>query len=89
MRPVTEEQWQDAIDAAELLARVTTAQVLLFIEMGRLFGLADENGEIDIQACYQVIEEARSQGVMPSVDAIQRFISGSCTEDGIRNETRS
>lgn len=74
MRPVTKEQWQDAVDAAELLARVTTAKVLLFIEMGRLFNLVDKNGEIDIQACYEVIEDAQSQGVMPSEGAIRRFI---------------
>jgi hypothetical protein len=75
MRPVTKEQWQDAVDTADLLARITTAKVLLFIEMGRLFGLLDESGEIDIQACYEVIEDARSQGIIPSADAIQRFIA--------------
>lgn len=75
MRPVTREQWQDAVDAAETLARITTAKVLLFIEVGRLFGLVDENGEIDIQACYEVVQDARSQGIMPSADALGRFIS--------------
>lgn len=75
MRPVTKEQWQDAVDTAELLARISTAKVLLFIEMGRLFELIDENGEIDLQACYEVIEEAHSQGVTPSADTIQRFIA--------------
>ena len=68
MRPVTKEQWQDATDTAELLACITTARVLLFIEMGRLFGLVDENGEIDIQACYEVIEDARSKGIIPIKD---------------------
>lgn len=76
MKPITQEQWQDAVDAAELLARLTTAKVLLFIEMGRLFNLVDENGEIDIQACYGVMEDARSQGVMPNADAIKQFIAG-------------
>lgn len=75
MRPVTEEQWQDAVDAAEVLARITTAGVLLFIEMGRLFELVNENGEIDIQACHEVIEDARSQGITFRADAIQRFIA--------------
>lgn len=76
MRPVTKEQWQDAVDAAELLAHLTTAQVLLFIEMGRLFGLVSEDGEIDIQACFDVLEDASSQGIMPNKNAIQRFITG-------------
>lgn len=76
MRPVTKEQWQDAVDAAELLARITTAEVLLFIELGRLFGLVDESGEIDIQACCEILEDAHRQGIMPSGNAIQRFING-------------
>lgn len=75
MRPVTKEQWQDAVDAAELLSRITTAKVLLFLEMGRLFGLIDESGEVDIAICNKTIEDARRQGIMPSTDAIQQFIS--------------
>jgi hypothetical protein len=76
MRPVTKRQWQDAVDAAELLANITTAQVLLFIEMGRLFGLVGEDGEIDIQACHEVINDAASQGVLPSDNRTRRFIIG-------------
>lgn len=76
MRPTTKEQWQDAVDTADLLARISTAKVLLFMELGRLFELVDENGEIDIQACHEVIEDARSQGVMPNSEAIQHFITG-------------
>jgi len=76
MRPVTKEQWQDAIDAAELVARLTTARVLLFIEMGRLFGLVDDDGKVDIQACNEIIDDAKDQGVMPSTEIIQWFITG-------------
>lgn len=75
MRPVTREQWQDAVDAAELLARITTAKVLLIIEMGRLFGLVDENEEVDIQACHEIVEDARSRGIMPSVEEMRGFIT--------------
>jgi hypothetical protein len=75
VRPVTEEQWRDAVDAAELLARITTAKVLLFLELARLFNLFDENGGIDIQVCHEVVEDARSRGIMPSADAMRRFIT--------------
>jgi copper homeostasis protein CutC len=75
MRPVTKEQWQDAVDAADLLARITTARVLLFLELARVFGLLDEDGEIDTQGCYEIIEDARSRGVTPSADAMRRFIT--------------
>lgn len=74
MRPVTKEQWQDAVNAAEMLSRITTAKVLLFIEVGRLFGLVDENGEVDVQQCCEVIEDARNQGIMPSEDTMRSFI---------------
>ncbi len=74
MRPVTQEQWRDAVDAAELLSRVVTAQVLLFVEMGRLFGLVSESGEIDIQACYEIIEDGRNKGILPSAHTIYKFI---------------
>lgn len=76
MRPVTQAQWQDAVDMAEILARTTTAQVLLFIEMGRIFNLVDENGIVDVQACYEIVEDARSQGIMPSEKALRLFIAG-------------
>lgn len=75
MRPITREQWQDAVDAADLLARITTAKVLLFLELARVFSLLDEDGGIDAQACYEVIEDARGKGVMPSADAMRRFIT--------------
>lgn len=75
MRPVTKEQWQNAVDTAELLARLTTAQVLIFVELGRLFDLVDANGEIDVQACHEIIEDARSQGIVLREDAIWRFIN--------------
>jgi hypothetical protein len=76
MRPATEEQWRNAVDAADLLARITTAQVLLFLEMGKLFNLVDEDGEIDIEACCEVIEDAHRLGIISSADAIRRFITG-------------
>jgi hypothetical protein len=77
VRPVTQEQWHDAVDAAEILARITTAKILLFLEMGRLFNLIDETGEVDITACQEIIEDARSQGIMPNADVMQQFIADS------------
>lgn len=76
MRPVTREQWQDAVDAAEALSRVTTAQLLLLMELGRLFGLVDDNLEVDLQSCLDTLEEGRETGVVPS---FSMFLSDSCT----------
>lgn len=67
MRPVTPSQWQDAVDTAEFLSRIETAEFLLRFEMGRLFGLIDDNYEVDIQACLDVIEDGRNQGITSSL----------------------
>lgn len=65
MRPLTQGQWQDAVDAGEILSRVTTAQILLLLEMGRLFGLVGDDLEVDVQACLDTLEEGREKGVTP------------------------
>jgi hypothetical protein len=67
MRPVTTEQWQDAVDAAELLSRVTTAEILLLLELGRLFGLVDDNLEVDMQLCLDTLEEGREKSIAPNI----------------------
>lgn len=77
MRPVTEKQWQDAADSAEVLARLTTARVLLFLELGRLFGLVDESGEVDARACRETLEDAKEQGITPSASVIRMFVADS------------
>lgn len=75
MRPVTREQWQDAVDAAEILSRVTTAQLLLLLEMGRLFGLVDDDLEVNLQSCLDTLEEGREMGIVPSFGFL---LSDSC-----------
>lgn len=70
MRPVTTKQWQDAVDAAEMLARITTAQILLLLEMGRLFGLVDDSLEVDVQLCLDTLEEGREKGVTPDINML-------------------
>ena len=74
MRPVTREQWQDAVDAAELLSRVTTAQILLLLEMGRLFGMVDDDLGIDIQSCLDTLEEGREKDITPDPKAFLQTV---------------
>jgi hypothetical protein len=57
MRPATDRQWQDAADAAQLL---------MMIEVGRLHGLLTGGPEVDLQACFDILAEARTQGIFPS-----------------------
>jgi hypothetical protein len=65
MRPATREQWQDAVDAAEFLSRIETAEFLLRFEMGKLFGLINDDFEVDIQVCLDILEDGRKQGITP------------------------
>jgi hypothetical protein len=67
MRPVTDKQWQDAADAAEFLSRVETADFLLRMEMGRLFGLVSDDYEVDIQACLDILEDSSKLGITPRI----------------------
>jgi hypothetical protein len=67
MRPASEEQWQDAIDIADYLRRLETAEFLLRVELGRLFCLITGDFEVDIQACLDIIEDGRRQGIIPSI----------------------
>jgi hypothetical protein len=69
MRPVSKEQWQDAVDAADFLSRIETAEFLLRMEMGRLFGLVDNDYEVDIQSCLDILEDGRKQGVTSKIRA--------------------
>lgn len=68
MRPVTHEQWQDAVDAAEFLSRVSTAKILLLLEVGKLFGLIDDDLEVNIQVCVDTIEEGIEKGITPDIN---------------------
>jgi hypothetical protein len=55
MKPVTREQWQNAVDAAEFLSRVETPEFLLRLEMGWLFCLVTDDYEVYIQACINIL----------------------------------
>lgn len=57
MRPVTDEQWQDAVDAAH---------TILTLEIGRLYGLVRVIPEFDIEECHRILAEGRERGILPA-----------------------
>lgn len=63
MRPVSPDQWREAVDVAEFLCRVETAEFLLRFELGRLFGLVDDDFVVDMKACIEIIEDGRAWGI--------------------------
>jgi hypothetical protein len=66
MRPVTDQQWQDAVDAAH---------TLLTLETARLYGLVTGGPEVNVERCVEIIEDGRSRGTLPRVDAVTRMVA--------------
>lgn len=64
MTPVTEEQWQDAVDAAH---------AMLSIEMARLFKLVEGGPYVNVERCMEILEDGLKRGVIPRALAVQRF----------------
>lgn len=75
MKPVRKEQWQDAVDAADFLSRVETAEFLLRFEMGKLFGLIEDNFEVNIQACLDILEDGCKRGIKPKKDPLHNHLA--------------
>lgn len=74
MRPVTDEQWQDAVDAAYFMQQ---------IEMARLFGLVTGGPEINLESCVEILEDGRELGILPRLEQISRC--GTESRFGARN----
>ncbi len=66
--PSTPAEWQDAVDAAQLL---------LLIDSARQYGLIDGGPAVDVERCVQVLEVGKARGYRPAPDAkiIQRALS--------------
>lgn len=62
MRPVTDPQWQDAVDAAQLLT---------MLALGQLFELISGLPEIDTQKCSEILEDGRARGITPRLNGEQ------------------
>jgi len=65
MWPVTDRQWQDAVDAADFMLR---------IEVARLYGLASGGVEVNIELCEAIISQGRTLGFTPSVKAVPALV---------------
>ena len=69
MRPVTDRQWQDAVNAA---------QTLLNIELGRLYGLAtNDDLTINVHLCLETLKEGRARDITPRFEANEDDVQNS------------
>jgi hypothetical protein len=58
-RPVTDRQWQDAVDAAH---------AIMTMEVGRIYELLHDMPAIDFEECFRILEEGRERGITPTND---------------------
>lgn len=65
MRPVTPEQWQDAVDAAH---------ALLTFEAARIYGLVEGGPEVNVERCVELLEDGKAMGVVPGAEAVRRMV---------------
>ncbi len=65
MQPITEADWQMAVDAAA---------ACLSIESARQFGLIIGGPEVDIERCTQIVAQGIDLGITASPGAAARYV---------------
>lgn len=63
--PVTAEEWQAAVDAA---------QGLMLLESARAYGLVTGGPDVDVQRCLTILSRGIARGFAPSPDAADRLL---------------
>lgn len=61
--PETPEQWQEAVDMAE---------VLVGLDSAKQYGLVTGGPEVNVERCLEILRRGRARGVVPSPDAFDR-----------------
>lgn len=64
-QPRTRDQWQEAVDLAE---------VYLVIDSARKYGLVRGGPAVDVDRCEQLLAGGRARGITPAADCIERII---------------
>lgn len=62
--PVTDMEWQDAVDAAEFA---------LHLESARHFGVVEGCPEVDVARAEDLLARGRRRGVFPTPNALRRY----------------
>jgi hypothetical protein len=62
----TDEQWQEAVDAAYTYLLLDKAHQLDLIA-------GDGEVEIDVESCERLLEAARARGIEPSEEAVEKW----------------
>jgi hypothetical protein len=66
MRPVTTQQWQDAVDAAH---------ALLTLEHAHIYGLILGGPTVNVERCVELIEDGQTRGIRPRIETVSRLVA--------------
>jgi hypothetical protein len=66
--PTSAAEWQEAVDLADVLLRVDSAQQYGLILIGGM--------RVDIERCERVLAAGKKLGYTPRPDALTRFLQG-------------
>ncbi len=64
--PKTPEEWQTAVDAADALLHIQSAEA---------YGLITGAPTVNVERCEQLLEAARRRGVTPSAGNVERYVA--------------
>lgn len=67
--PQTPEEWQSAVDAA---------QIALTVEASRVYGLVEGGPVVNVARCLAIIEQGGERGILPDVtdEKLRDFLAG-------------
>jgi hypothetical protein len=64
--PQTPEEWQTAVDAADALLHIQSAEA---------YGLITGAPTVNVERCEELLEAARRRGVTPSAGNVERYVA--------------
>ncbi len=64
--PQTPEEWQNAVDAADALLHIQSAEA---------YGLITGAPTVNVERCEELLEVARRRGVTPSAGNVEQYIA--------------
>lgn len=65
--PQTDADWQEAVDAAE---------VMMLGDSARQYGLITGWPVVNIERCEEILAKGKQRGFVPAADAVERLMSG-------------
>lgn len=65
VEPITDEQWQEAVDMAH---------ACILLDAATKYGLVTGGPRINVERCQELLDRGKARGTFPRPDAVERFI---------------